>query len=226
MTTTAQQIIDSCNSVVNDDGTKWEDDDWLSFIHAGEVIIADNIPAAVSTIVSTRLVPGALQQCPAGAGRFLALTCNNGSDGNTSGAVICLCDEAALSAFLPGWMGSTASITVENYIFDENDPTRFFVYPPVHASTPVYVGLKYAQTPARCASASVAVTVADSYAPALIEWCLACALGAETDSADPNRAAGHLNNFYNMVGLSGKARVMSSPNVHNRAGIPPREVAK
>ena len=222
MSKKAQWVIDYCNGIVqDDDGTKWGDS-WLSFINAGQLLIADIFPAATALTEVVRLVPGVGQTCPEGAMRFLGLTVNMGT-GSTPGNAIQLCDAEFLSACVPGWMSETPSTAVEQYMFDENEPVNFRVYPPVHATTQVHVGLRYAATPTDCASFGSTLSIGDKYSAALAEWCIYMALSGETDVADPNKAQSHLTNFFNLLGIKKENRVRYSPNIRERSGYPPSE---
>jgi len=222
MSKTAQWVIDLCEKVVVDSGTKWGDS-WIPFINSGQMLIADIFPSAVAVTTSIQLSPGVDQTCPAGATRFLGMTNNQGVDGNTPGDVIFLCDEDSLSAFNPSWMATTPATTVENFMFNENEPTNFMVYPPVHDTTAVYAGIQYATAPTDCVGAYSNLGVPDRFAPALAEWCLYMALSAETDARDPAKANNHLNNFFNLLNIKTQNRIKYSPNVQDRAGTPPTE---
>jgi hypothetical protein len=218
-----QWIIDYCNAVVNDDGTKWGSS-WLPFVNSGQLLIADIFPAATARTQAVQLAVGVEQSAPVGSLRFLGLGCNMGDDGATPGDVITLCEEEFLSGFNPSWMAATPSATIENYMFDENEPTSFRVYPPAAAS--VWANVRYSAVPSDCVSESDLLTVGDKYAAPLAEWCLYLALSAETDAADPNKAASHLSTFFNLLGIKKENRVMYSPNVRERAGHPPVEATK
>lgn len=224
MSKKAQWVFDYCNGIVQDlDGTKWGDS-WLSFINAGQILIADIFPAATALTSVMQLDPGVNQSCPAGALKFLGLTVNMGDNGTTPGAAVQLCDAELLASFVPGWASATAATAVEQYMFDENEPINFRVYPPVHATTDVYVGIRYSATPTDCQSFQDLLGVSDKYSVALGEWCIYMALNGETDVADPNKAQGHLSNFFNLLGVKKENRVKYSPNVRERAGYPPSEV--
>jgi hypothetical protein len=222
MSKTAQWIINYCQKIVIDDGNRWGQS-WIPFINAGQWLIADVFPSAMATTVQTQLVPGVNQSCPADSIRFLGLTNNGGVAGLTPGPVISLCDEESLSAFSPSWMAATASTTIENYMFDENEPTKFRVTPPVHASTAVYVGIRHVPAPTDCTTSSSSLSVPDKFLPALAEWCLYLALNSETDARDPNKANAHLTNFFNMMGVKQANRLKYTPNIQERAGIVPAE---
>lgn len=219
----AQWVIDYCNSIlIDEDGARWGES-WLKFINSGQLLIADIFPAATSKTEVVQLAPGVEQSCPSGAIVFLGMTCNMGDDGVTPGAAIAVCEEEFLSAFSPGWMGVTASAQVENYMFDENQPTSFRVSPPVPSDVDVYAGVRYSAIPADCLSPNSLLSIADKYVAALGEWCMYLALSAETDSADPGKAQSHLTNFFNLLGVKKENRVTYSPNVRERGGHPPIE---
>lgn len=140
------------------------------------------------------------------------------------GAAITLCDEEFLTAAVPGWTEAPVSATIENYMFDENEPTKFKVYPPASDQQTVQVAVQHVAEITECSKGSDLLSVADKYAPALAEWCLYMAYSGETDAADPNKANARLQNFFNLLGIKAENRVKYSPNVQQRAGFPPAEV--
>jgi len=223
MATKVQQIINHCQSVVNDDLTKWPPEDWLSFVNLGQLLIAQIDNSATATTVALQLVAGVYQACPAGAIKFLGLTNNLGANGTTPGAAIPLCDSEVLSAFNPSWMAATPATSIENYMYDENEPTKFRVSPPVHGSTAVHVGCRYAAAPTECTDTASNIGIPDKFVPALVEFCLHKALSSETDASNPAIAGAHLSAFFNLMGVDERNRIKYSPNVQSRGGNPPRE---
>ena len=212
MSKTAQWVIDYCNQIINDDGARWGNS-WLTFINTGQLLIADIFPAAVSITEPFLLDEGVDQVCPDNATRFLGLVNNLGDDGFTNGDIITICDVNSLSVFSPGWMAATPSSKVENYIFNENEPTNFKVYPPVAPDAIVYVGLQYAVAPKECTNNTSELGVPDRFAVALAEFCLHAALSSETDVRDPNKADRHLTTFFNLMGVKEANKGKYSPNV-------------
>ena len=56
------------------------------------------------------------------------------------------------------------------YLFDENDPLNFYVYPGVAGNA--YVEMVYSQRPTDLANTSATIAVPDNYSNALIDYCL------------------------------------------------------
>ena len=181
MAKTVQWVIDACEDIVSDDGTRWGDA-WLDFINVAQLSIAQKYPTATVKEDDVKLSPGAVQRCPDDAMAFNKLICNMGSDGTTVGKAILPCDEFALSSFNPSWMTEESGAEIFNYMPSQEDPTQYKVYPPASDTQDVYVKLEYRTVPAKCLNFSDTLSIADEFLPELVEMVAKMALSSETEA--------------------------------------------
>jgi hypothetical protein len=189
---------------------------WLNDALRALVSVRPDVSAVVA---SKQLTPGTRQQLvAAGDLRLLSLVCNMGADGNTPGRGITYFDRADMDAFNPGWHADTAGIAVYGYTFDAQVPHEFYVTPPVHATTPVYVRVSKAVSPGTIVAGTDVLTVDDIYAPALVEWMCYRAFSRDSEET-PNwaRAARHFSSFFNVLQVKMQADMASNPKIHEQA---------
>lgn len=128
-----------------------------------------------------------------------------------------------LDAQIPSWRSATHKDDVVHFVYDEREPTAFYVYPPATANTELEV--KYAAYPTDIAeppdgSTYDAVTgnisVPDIYANALQDYILYRAHMKDSEYAgNAQRAQAHYAAFVNALGVEVKATVAVSPNSAN-----------
>ncbi|MDY7001255.1 MAG: DUF6682 family protein, partial [Thermodesulfobacteriota bacterium] len=112
---------------------------WVDFLNLAQHQVVLHKPDASSVVENMQLAPGVLQSIPTGRMRLLRVFRNMGTDGATPGKVVGLCDQEALGLANLLWPSAEASVAVDNYAFDDLFPEKFWVSPPVHATTAVYV---------------------------------------------------------------------------------------
>lgn len=116
-----------------------------------------------------------------------------------------------LDRFVPTWHGSTATPEVQHFIFDEDDPKNFFVYPPNNGEGQIEV--RYTKHPSTVTESS-SLEVSDAYANCVIDYSMYRALGKDGDvQTSAARSAVYYQAF--MAGLTGKQAVdiATSPRV-------------
>jgi hypothetical protein len=173
----------------------------LSFLNSAVLQISLVRPDATSTITSLQLAAGTKQVIPSNGNRFVNVIRNLGSDGLTAGKVISKVDREALDSILPTWHQATATTVVLHYLFDERSPKHFYVYPPVHATTAVYVEVVYSENPDEMATTGATIPLADIYVNPMKDWALYLAYMIDTDSpGSKEQAMHHFKSFYQGLG--------------------------
>jgi hypothetical protein len=81
----------------------------------------------------------------------------------------------------PNWHTSTASPTVQNYVYDPQQPGDFYVYPPNDGTGKIQ--LMYAVMPDEMASLSTTLVVQDLYQTALYDYVMYRAHQKDSDYA-------------------------------------------
>ena len=105
-------------------------------------------------------------------------------------------------------------------MYDEKTPDTFFVTPPVHATTAVFVEMNLANNPNMITDASTEnVQINDVYRPALEHWMLYKAYDKETDSAHSvAEAKFHFQAFNQLFGLKTTVDATYSPSREAKEG--------
>ncbi len=132
------------------------------------------------------------------------------------GPAVQMCQKEDLDAFDLSWPEADVSDVIENFAFDERNPTLCYVYPP--PDTQAFVELVYVAEPTDCAGSTSALGVLDQYQTPLRYLTLAVAYEKEIEGANPARA-----DFYRqaalealMAGTEGERQ--RSPNANNQDG--------
>jgi hypothetical protein len=134
------------------------------------------------------------------------------------GPGIAVCEMETLRAYHPNWPSDTPSLIVENFMYDERTPEVCYVYPPAAEGT--YVELVHVVAPTDCTSGASPLSVADSYANALVFLVLARAY--EKDTENRAMAETYYKRCLRSLGLKTEPDKKSSPNVANQGGDVPR----
>ncbi|HEY0964095.1 MAG TPA: DUF6682 family protein [Pseudomonadales bacterium] len=158
-----------------------------------------------STVITT--VAGSKQSIPEGHIRLIDVPCNIHPSSGAELRDVTLKPRGELS---PGWRTIAQVDIVENYMFDDRNPTEFEVFPPVAVGRKLRV--------VTCVGFEDYGTISDStesqldqvYDPAKIEWAL---YRGFTRDNSPNRARGydHLRNFYQLLGVKANRDLEASP---------------
>lgn len=213
--TTVENLIQRVKITLQEvtaDGTRWTNDELVSWLNEAYQAIIGLRPDAASVNESLALVAGTKQQIPAVGLRLLDVVRNlSGSQ-----QAILVCDRRQLDATRRGWHSEDQSSAIEHFVFDEMAPRHFYVYPPAAAGTSVEI--IYSQVPAPHdadydISLSDVIKLDDSYAPALVDYILYRAYSKDADFAgNANRAAMHYNAFNTHLGGKGQMDIGTSPN--------------
>lgn len=188
--------------------TFWTKSTLLRYLNDAQRVIVQVRPDANSQRGSHQLVAGSLQTIPNGHERFLAATRNMGVDGATPGRVITLVEREYLDQSEPDWFTATPSAVVKHVVFDERDPTHFFVYPPQPAIAPHQAELLTSKPPIDCtidgvdgAAVTTKISVSDIYQPSIEDYMKFRALMMETNARNPQKAMAYYQAFAMPLGL-------------------------
>lgn len=137
-----------------------------------------------------------------------------------SGEVIAPIGADFLDSWNPGWHYDTEAAAVKNYVFDDADPTRYYVTPPNTGAG--YVEAIYAASPADLTaltgppvSYDVAITLSDVYRDVLTNYVLfrCYAKDAALSPFNAQRAVEFWNLFVDGLGRKDLHKSTYSPNV-------------
>lgn len=212
-TITGTEVADRARRILQDTtsgGTRWLDDELLDWLNDAQREVVLLKPNAFSSVEDISLVLGTKQTLPAEGLLLLSIT------RNTDGRAVRRVDRNILDSENPDWHTSTASATVEHYVFDEDAPTTYWVYPPSDgvAST---VEAVMSKAPSDLASMGDVITLNDIYANVMLDYILYRAYSKDTDYAgNAQRAATHYTAFNNALGVQTQTDSSYSPNMNVR----------
>ena len=176
-------------------------------------------PDAYSAVEVMHLTPGNTRQSiPADAVRFLSLVRNMGSDGLTPGQPIPVTAREALDASMVTWHQAASGDSIDNYAFNPDTPTIFWVTPPPGAN--VHVEIEVAKKPATVTSLTNVLPLSEVWAEPLREYTLyRCYSINAASPVDGARATRHLAQFYTALGEEAKAKALRSPVIPTYKGV-------
>lgn len=211
-TITAQSIVDRARHILQDTtagGTRWLDPELLKWLNDAQREIVLLKPNAYSSVEDINLTTGTKQVIPAEGLLLLSIT------RNTGGGAVRRVDRGILDSENPNWHGDTPAADVEHYVFDEDAPQTFWVYPPNNSSGSVEIIMSKA--PEEVGVIADTITLNDIYANVILDFLLYRAYSKDTDYAgNSNRAGVHYQAFNNSLGVKVQSEAASSPNMNTQ----------
>lgn len=212
MTILASTLIDRLSKQLLDvTNVRWARTELLGWLSVGQRLIVMLQPSATNTIVSVRLAAGTRQTIPANGWVLLDVLRNMGAAGNAPGRAIRLVSRRLMDSYNPNWHSDASSATVYNCIFDPQDQTSFFVYPPSNGTQ--YVELNYSAIPADLASEASPISVPDAYEEPLQHYVMFRALTKNAEWAASPTAEQYLTLFNGAMGAKVTAEQANNPNL-------------
>tara|TARA_B100001287_G_C22644494_1_gene511929 strand:+ start:534 stop:1217 length:684 start_codon:yes stop_codon:yes gene_type:complete len=224
MTTTVQSVLDRVKQTLQDTaGIRWsETNELIKWVNDAQREIALLKPDATSENTTVTLVTGTKQTLPADGNRLLRVIRNmSAASSGTGGRAIRLVARDVLDTQTPTWhdpavTGDAAHTNVvKNYIYDEQDPTNYYVFPGVSGNA--YIEIVYSKNPPTVTAGTDNLGVDDIFANAVMNYVLYMAFMKESESAgNAQRASSHYNLF--TASVTGKAQIdtITTPNIDRR----------
>ena len=223
MAVAVNDVINKVQETLQDTaGIRWnETNELIQWLNDAQREIALLKPDATSENTTVTLATGTKQSIPSDGNRLLRVMRNmSAASGGNGGRAIRLVARDVLDTQTPTWhdpavTGDAAhSNVVKNYIYDEQDPKNYYVFPGVSGST--YIEIVYSKNPATV-SAGNNLSVDDMYANAVQNYILYMAFMKESEAAgNAQRASSHYNLF--TAAITGKAQIdtITTPNIERR----------
>ena len=211
-TITAQSIIDKASTLLLDtSNVRWSRAELLGWLNDGQRQIVTMAPSATNKVSVMKLVAGTRQNIPSDGWTLLNVIRYMGTDGTRPGRAVRVTSQQLLDSYNPNWHSSTPSVVPQSYVFDQQDMTAFYVYPPNTGNG--YVQLNYSPEPADLTLESQPIVVRDIFQTALLDYILyrACSKDAEY-APGLQLAAGYLQTFNLAMGVKQEAEIKNSPN--------------
>jgi hypothetical protein len=220
-TLTGANLISRIQDILQDTTSiRWPEAELLRYINDAQREVCNLRPESTAATVNIACVAGTKQSLPSGGLRLIRVTRNMSSDGG--GALgrraIRLVDVDILNTQEPDWHNPSVSgdaahgTTAKHYIFDEDNPRSFYVYPG-SSGTSMYLELVYSASPTNLANTSATIYIDDIFANALIDYTLfRCYLKDAEYAANQQRAQTHYQLFAGSLMAGGQVQFNVSPN--------------
>lgn len=230
-TLTGTNIIDRARFTLQDSsGVRWTDAELLTYLNDGQRELVNFRPEAKATHANVLLAAGTEQTLPSGGLRLIKVTRNmSGSAADaTGGKSIRIIEEDLVNSIDPDWHDPTVTgysahgSVVKNYVFDGDDPKKFYVYPGIKSGSSAYIEIVYSALPTDLSSVSSTIDVDDIYGNALLNFVLYRAYLKDAEYAANNQRAGsHYQLFTSSIAGGGQAELSLDPNVARGATATP-----
>ena len=208
----ASSLVTKASTLLNDvSNTRWSQTQLLGWMSDAQRIVAIQIPGASNKSVSMQLVAGTRQQIPSDGWILSDVFRNMGMDGNTPGRAIRLISRNVMDSTNPTWHSDPTSTTVINYLYDPNDQTYFWVYPPSPGGN--YVQVNYVYITPEVTSLTTTLNVSDVLEPVILDYMMYRAMMVDAEYAPGTALAQqYLQSF--MAGVAGyqKGTTDDNPN--------------
>ena len=144
---------------------------------------------------------------------------SSNQDGATGGRAVRLVDSDTLNSIEPDWHNPTVTgdaahgSVIKHYVFDPDDPKKFYVYPGVKSGLNAYIEIVYSDVPTDLSATSSTIGIDDIYGNALIDYVLyRCYLKDAEFAGNAQRANTHYQLFMASISGGGQAKNLFDPN--------------
>lgn len=222
-----QTIINNARLVLQEvttDGTRWTNDElggWLNEFYQAAVSLKPDVSTVNAEVT---LAAGTKQAIPAEGLRLLDVIRN--TTGKMTG--ISVTTRKSLDTVRRAWHSDTASSRIEQYIFDDLDPTTFYVYPPAEAGATVEILYSTVPAPHDLTTGFTtygleAFKLNEASAPAATDYLLYRAFSKDAETpANLNRSRMHFQSYAQQLTGKRQADQAYSPNTPDTSANPPR----
>jgi len=205
-------ILDRAQTtLIDEDNVRWAREELLAYYNAAVRFITGVKLDSYVTTAALELAEGSRQSLPEGGTAIRAVTRNMGPDGETPGPAITPVDRVDLDLSKFDWH-TTAGDEVEHVVFDQENPTVFYVYPQCSG----FVECVYSDTPAVVEDDEdddAILPIADKYEPVIVDYIVGLAFQKNSESNDFARADWYAGRVASALGLKhqGQFRFVSAP---------------
>jgi len=227
--TAANLLLRIRDTLQDTTGVRWLDAELLRYMNDAQREIVNLRPDSAADHSNVQLATGTEQAIPDVGLRLIKVVRNMSAAGGsaTGKRVIRIVDREILDTQEPNWhdptvTGDAAHTTVpKHYVFDEDDPRKYYVYPGVAGNA--FVEIVYSRSPTDFANASSAVSyLDDTYANPIIDYVLYRAYMKDAEFAgNQNRASAHYGLFISSISGGGQVMATLSPNMDTMPNLPP-----
>jgi len=231
MALTGTNLLSRIKDILQDTtSVRWPEAEILRYINDAQREIVNYRPESSAKTDNVQLTTGTKQALPSDGLRLIKVTRNmSAASGSATGKrAIRIVNVDILNTQEPDWNDPTVGgdaqhgTVVKHYIFDEDDPKNYYVYPGVAGNA--FIEIVYSKVPTDLSSASSNLDIDDIYGNAVIDYVLFRAYQKDSEYAgNAQRAQTHYQLFLNCIGQGMQAQELLSPNndrTSNIGGMP------
>lgn len=208
--TTVDDLNRRLSNILNDEDmiryTLAERIDWMN---EAVVAIANRQPEAQVVTAYLQLEAGAKQLLPEDGVKVLEIR-NNLTLGGEEGAAITQTTLTEMDAAAPGWRTGAKKDVVRQFMFDDRDPKRFWVYPPVNSG--VLIDAAYLRLPPAISEGDPALHIPDEFAEAVLNFVAYRCTMKDSEYANGSTATAFYQAFLAALGMKEESEMKASPN--------------
>ena len=232
MALTGTNLLSRIEDILQDTtSVRWPEAELLRYINDAQREIVNYRPESSAKTANVQLVTGTKQTLPTEGLRLIKVTRNmsDTSGGATGKRAVRIVNVDILNTQEPDWNDPNVSgdaahgTVVKHYIFDEDDPKNYYVYPGVSGNA--YLEIVYSKIPTDLSSASSNLDIDDVYGNAVIDYVLFRAYQKDSEYAgNAQRSQIHYQLFLQCIMQGMQAQELLSPNndrTSNIGGLPP-----
>jgi len=220
MATTVQSIIDRVQTTLQDTtGIRWPvENELVLWVNDAQREVALLKPDASAQNETVTLVAGTKQSIPNSGNRLLRVVRNmSAATGGNGLRAIRIVDREVLDSMSPDWHDPSVTYdaahgtSVKHYIYDDQNPRNFYVYPGIVGSN-AHVEIIYSANPTGVTKTDV-ISIPDIYANCLMNYVLyMCYMKDSEHAGSQQRAQSHFNLFQTSVTGKGAVDTITTPN--------------
>lgn len=175
--TTAASILSRVRNQLIDNGSTqhWTDAELLNWLSDGQRFIAAAVPAATASTTTLVTATGPTQNIPADGHTLITVNRNIGGP-----SIIPMAWET-ITTQIPSWTSASTSTTANAFIWQKDNPTVFYLYPPAQGQS---IEIVYSVSPPDVATTAGTLTIKDLYIPPLVDYIMYRACAKDDDRAD------------------------------------------
>ena len=221
------RIEDTLQDTTN---VRWSEAELLRYINDAQREIVNLRPDASADHANVQLATGTEQAIPDVGLRLIKVVRNMSAAGGsaTGKRVIRIVDREILDSQEPDWHDPTVTAdaahttVVKHYVFDEDDPRKYYVYPGVSGNA--FVEIVFSRSQTDLANTSATLYVDDLYANEIIDFVLYRAYMKDAEFAgNQQRASSHYQLFVGSVTQGAQVQTIVSPNNDGIGMVAPQQ---
>lgn len=208
MAKTANNVITAVRYILQDETpVRWSDAELLGWVSDGQREIVNIKPDANAVRANITCVTGTYQTLPANGIRLLDVV------RNVNGRRIRRVDRYVMDIEDPNWHESTPSAAVDHFIFEEEVPDAFYVYPPQPATLQGSITIVYSALPAAVTDGDDTLELDDAYFSAIVDYVAYRCFMKDTEfDNQAQKADAHYAAFLQALGVKASAETVHNPN--------------